>query len=127
MKVIKKADILLGIFFIIVGLTGSILIGTNYDKGGKAFVYLEGELYGTYNLNYDREIIIKKDDFTNTLKIKDGKIGMAHSNCKTQECVKMGYINRQYENIVCLPHKVLVKIEESSKEKEDSQIDVIAD
>ncbi len=116
MKNLRIADIFLAIFFIVVGISVSLFLALNDNAGSKAQVYVDGKLFGTYNLednkNNLREIKIDVEDNHNLLVIEDGKIYMKESNCSGRECVKMGKINRKYQTIVCLPHRIMVKIKE---------------
>lgn len=48
---------------------------------------------------------------TNTIEIDNGKIKMAHANCKNQICVNHKEISKKGESIICLPNKVIVEIE----------------
>lgn len=46
----------------------------------------------------------------NTLIIKDGQAYMKDATCKNGVCVHTGKISKKGENIICLPHKVVVEI-----------------
>ncbi len=130
MKTIKKADIILAIFFIVIGVGMSIFLATNDENGSKALVYVDGELFGTYSLEKNQEIEIKKDEYSNTLEIKGGYIYMKCANCESQDCVNMGKISRKYETVVCLPHRVMVRIKEANNQEDNvekkQQIDAIS-
>lgn len=70
-------------------------------KGGQeAFYDLKKEF--TANLGKGNEICV--------LEIKDGKARITNSNCPDKICVKTGYISKAGENIICLPHRIVVEI-----------------
>ena len=49
----------------------------------------------------------------NTLIIEDGKAYISEANCPDKQCVKQGKIERTGEMLVCLPNRIVVKIEDS--------------
>lgn len=119
---IEKSDILLMIFFLIIGLCILIYNPFASKDGELVRVTVEGQLYGTYPLNIDKEITIERNNHVNHIIIKNGTVQMASSNCKNQICVKEGRISHTKETIVCLPNRVLVEIVSDNKEG----IDVIS-
>lgn len=112
---IKKADIILGIAIIILGIAFTILIAVTGTNGSKVVVTVGGELYGTYDLNVDQEISIEQSGHINKVTIKDHKVSMVFSDCKNQICVKHKDIDSSNESITCLPNKVMVTIEGSEE------------
>jgi hypothetical protein len=45
------------------------------------------------------------------IEIKNGKARVISSTCPDKICVSYGWIENQSQSIVCLPHRVLIKIE----------------
>lgn len=116
---IKKADILLLIFFLVTGMFILLYNPFSSVTGNKVKITVSGELYGVYPLDVDEEITIKHSNHVNHIIIKKGTVQMAYSNCANQICVKEGKISRTKETIVCLPNKVLVEILSDGKEDVD--------
>lgn len=86
------------------------------DAGDGAKVIIEsgGELYATYSLHEDRTLKVpapNSDDAYNVVEIKDGKVSVTEATCKNQVCVRHGEISRSGESIVCLPNRLVVRIE----------------
>lgn len=109
---LKKADILLGIVILIIGVVSFIAVEkASFGKGDIVKVTVNKKLYGTYSLWEDRTIKIEKHGHKNNITIKDGKVAMSFSDCKNQDCVKAGTKAHIKENIVCLPNQVFVEIE----------------
>ncbi len=52
----------------------------------------------------------------NTLQIADGKIGISDADCPDKLCVKMGMISSAAYPISCLPHKLVIQIEDTKEE-----------
>ena len=108
LRIIKKADIILIIIFIIFGLAGSYYISrTSASQGKSAVITIDGKQFGTYDLSKDRTIDLKTG---NVLSVKDGCIRMVKADCHRQDCIRQGKISRPSQTIVCLPHKVIVEI-----------------
>ena len=107
---IKKADIVLLIIILVVGIPMSVLSLTEGIGGDKVRISLDGEIYGVYPLGEDREIDVTEDGHTNHITIKDGQVSMSYSTCRNQVCVNTGAISETKDAIVCLPNRVVVEI-----------------
>ena len=118
---IRKADIILAIILIIVGLIVSYTFASDNDAGDTVSVTVNGQSYASYPLSEDREIEVSKNDHINKITIKDGQVSMAFSDCANQDCVLHHAISKTAETIVCLPNKVIVEIEGG-----DSGFDAVA-
>ena len=114
---IKKADIVLLIIILAVGIPLSVLSLTAGTAGDKVQISADGEVYGIYPLDMDREIEVTEDGHTNHITIKDGQVSMSYSTCRNQVCVNTGAISQTKDAIVCLPNRVVVEIISSEKEK----------
>lgn len=119
---IKKADILLCIAIIILGLLAAFLPLALSQSGSSVRVTADGQVYGIYALNEDQTILLEKDGHKNVIVIKDGAVYMESSTCKNQICVEHGPIKTANDCIVCLPNKVVVEIVDS----EGGEVDVIS-
>lgn len=114
---IKKADIILLIVILAVGIPMSVLSLTAGTGGDKVKISTDGQVYGIYPLNEDCEIDVTEDGHTNHITIKDGQVSMSYSTCRNQVCVNTGAISQTKDAIVCLPNRVVVEIISSEKEK----------
>lgn len=76
----------------------------------------DGEITGSYALDEDMIINIGE---TNVCEIKDGHAYMKSADCPDQSCVRSHPISDTGENIVCLPNKVILKIETDNVPAED--------
>ncbi len=122
---IKKADIILLIVILAVGIPMSVLSLTAGTGGDKVKISTDGQVYGIYPLNEDCEIDVTEDGHTNHITIKDGQVSMSYSTCRNQVCVNTGAISRTKDAIVCLPNRVVVEII-SSEEGKGGDADVIS-
>ena len=85
-------------------------------------ITVDGELYGEYPLGEDRKIEMRGDGWENTLVIKNGYADMAEADCPKKICVNTSPICNSGETIICLPHRVVVAVENS----EGQDLDAIA-
>ena len=122
---IKKADIVLLIVILAVGIPMSVLSLTAGTGGAKVKISTDGQVYGVYPLNEDCEIDVTEDGHTNHITIKDGQVSMSYSTCLNQVCVNTGAISRTKDAIVCLPNRVVVEIV-SSEGGKGGDADVIS-
>ncbi|MCR5182582.1 MAG: NusG domain II-containing protein [Clostridia bacterium] len=113
---IKKADIILFIIILAVGLAVTVLPLTRTLNDPEVKVTVNGETYGVYPLSEDRtvEILQNTSDgagaMKNVLVIRDGKCFMESASCHNQICVNHGPISGRGQVIVCLPNKVVCEI-----------------
>lgn len=121
----KKRDWLLGVAIILVAVVMYIAMNAMQSDDGMAVkITLDGKEYGTYSLEEDREIKIKTDNGNNKVVINNKSVEMKEADCPDKYCVKQGKINKTRQNIVCLPHKIVVEIisADSSKQNEADAI-----
>lgn len=104
--IMKKNDYILAAIVLIAAAVFGIWTYGSMNSGHYVIVEVNGEEYGSYDLDDDQVIEIGE---TNTLEIKDGKASMIHADCPDQLCVHMTAISRSHELIVCLPNKVTVE------------------
>ncbi len=131
---IRKADIILFIVLVALGLAASAALSMSHSAAGSgARVIIEsgGDLYATYSLFEDRTLVVpapkqgKIDapaadpddaasaqyDYYNVVEIKGGSVKVTEASCKNQVCVRHGAISKSGESIVCLPNRLVVRIE----------------
>ncbi len=122
---IKKADIVLLIIILAVGIPLSVLSLMAGTAGDKVQISADGEVYGIYPLDEDREIEVTENGHTNHITIKGGQVSMSYSTCLNQVCVNTGAISETKDAIVCLPNRIVVEII-SSGDGKGGDADVIS-
>lgn len=118
-----KKDI---IFIAGVILTALLLWGffayLNRNAGDTVLVLQDGELIGSYPLREDKtEIVPWGEKEYNLLMISEGTAFMSDADCPDRLCVKQNAISRNGESIICLPHKLVIRI----VSKEESELDAV--
>ncbi len=79
--------------------------------GGSVSVTVAGETVMELPLDADGSFPIDTDGGHNVLVIEDGSARMSEADCPDRLCVKTGAIRWAGESIVCLPHQVVVTVE----------------
>ena len=106
---------------IVVVLIGfALLIGMRlYGKGKEKQVVIsvDGKIEKTFLLSENVTYNISSDKGENTLVIEAGQAFVNKADCRDGICKKKGKIKEICESIVCLPHKVIISIEEVSTGK----------
>ena len=90
--------------------------------GTTVVVSVDGEEYGRYSLL--KEQVVQIGD-TNTLVIHNHEADMLFAECPDQICVKHTPITDTDENIICLPNKVVVTIEDIYGKHQESELDAV--
>ena len=93
------------------------------DEGKYVKVYVNEKLTKTFDLTKDREYFIETKFGYNLLIIKNERARILDADCPNKICVNKGYISKNGESIICLPHHVVVTVESG----EDKNVDAVAD
>lgn len=121
-KMKKKDVILIGSILLLALIAYGLLtfIQKNSTKEAVVVITVKEKVQGTYSLDKNQTIYIPdKQNATNIIRILDGKVKMEEADCPDQICVNHRAIQYNNESIVCLPHQVVVEIQN----KDDSSID----
>ena len=136
---IRKADIILFIVLVVTGLAASAALTLSHGEAGsnaKVIIESGGDLYARYPLAEDRTVVVPAPkqtavdapsadsgeapsaqyDYYNVVVISEGKVSVTEASCKNQVCVKHGAISGPGESIVCLPNRLVVRIDNGSEE-----------
>lgn len=119
----KKNDvILIGVILILAlaAFGGISWYSEKNTKEAEAVVYVDGEEQERYPLNQDTSVRVSLEDGNyNLLEIKDGQADITEASCPDKVCVDHRPVKNQGESLVCLPHKVVVEIENGEEAKID--------
>lgn len=116
----KKQDI---IFIAGILLIGMILLAAYriwyHTLGGTVEVSIDGKVYQTMSLSKDTTITLPAENGYNILTIRNGCADITDANCPDKLCVKQKKIRHAGETLVCLPHKLVVKVTDSAEKIEN--------
>lgn len=109
-SILKKADAFLtGGLLLACGIAFFVFRMANVSAGSSITITVDGNVYGTYDLDEPQEIAVAADGrTTNLVVIEDGKAYMKVADCPDHLCIRQGAISHTNESIVCLPNRVVV-------------------
>ncbi len=116
MKNKTKINFLIIAILLFTAGVSAIIILLLPSKGKTVNIQVNNKPYKKYSLLKNRTVEIKSESGYNILKIEDGYAFIEKSDCKNQVCVHHKKINKNGENIVCLPHGVIITIEDDENE-----------
>lgn len=113
----KKTKIWIAVLLsvVLLGLLGFFAL-SRMGGGTIAVITVDGQEYKRIDLSrvtesYDIEIDTKYGH--NTVHVEPGRIAVTQANCPDGICVAQGAIDRGGVPIICMPHRLVVKIEGS--------------
>lgn len=121
----KKWDVIIIITLILISfIPEGVMFITNYNKHTRIFVevYSEGKLLKKLPLDKDLEktnFAIDNELGENIIEIEDGEVKIIDADCHDKICVKSHAISKPGESLICLPHKVVVRIIGEGKQETD--------
>ena len=116
--VMNRSDLkLIGILLIVLLIIFGGLLLFNHDEKKQALVYYEDNLVLTIDLSLPIENEYKVIGYNGEIIIKTqkNKIKVEEENSPLHLCSKQGWIENSYEVIVCLPNKIVIKIEDQEE------------
>ena len=102
------------LFILLAGLGAGIYLLRDTD-GTQAVITVDGAVYDTVDLSavavpYER--VIETEYGSNTIRVTHGSIAVTEADCPDKLCVRQGAIEDGALPIVCLPHRLVIQIEE---------------
>lgn len=131
MSRVKRGDIILLAIILIIGsvtaLQWWIHKGVAYEQGQlRALITVNGKEYETVPLIGDERIIDIQTKFGhNTLKVYDYGIQMIYSDAPKSIALDMGFISRPYQQIICVPTRVVVEVLVPEHEQSETELDAV--
>lgn len=109
----KRNTIILFVILAIVICGGFLIQKIFFGKeGAKAIVTQNGKIIKELPLNKEAQLSLDDGNGgTNTLEVKNGSICMTEANCPDLVCVYTGNISLTGEVIACLPHGLIITIQ----------------
>lgn len=80
------------------------------QNGGAVVVEVNGQETARYALGEDRTVRLEGQGGYNTLVIQGGEVYLSDADCPHRLCVRTGKIRYAGQSIVCLPHRLAVRI-----------------
>ncbi len=130
---VKKADYIVVVAILIWGLTGFWFniqqVGAAEQK--YATIYVQNQQVAELSLSssdrYDYSFTFgENDEHTAHLEVEEGRIRMLSLDdelCPKHICSHTGWIEYQYEKIVCLPNQIMITFNEQTRGSDSQDVD----
>lgn len=90
-----------------------IIFRLNSHSGNQAYIYHNGSLIKTVDLNIDDSYVVEGDNGSVVVEVLNGKIRVNEENSPLHLCSRQGFISKSNESIVCLPNKIVINVGKS--------------
>lgn len=123
----KKRDIILIVAAL--ALAGVLYAVSQISLGGEAsalVVTVDGQERLRRPLAVEDSYEIRQEDGSvNIIAVEDGAVYMKEANCRDGLCIRQGRMKNAAKTIVCLPHKLVVRITGDAIDTGHDDLDVI--
>ncbi len=115
-SIIKKKEVVIWILILAVILVYWIGMKQLQKEGNSVIVSIGDKTVQTVSLENNQTIQIEGEgEYWVKLQIKDGMADVIEASCPDQICVNHYSISKEGESIVCLPAKIVIRVEEEKK------------
>jgi len=117
MNMFKKGDFLLTVIVIVLALTALAFFKCYSSNDAKeqriAIVKANGNILYRINLDNIKESrdIALPESSGEIIRVERGRIRFLSADCPDNLCVKTGWLSKKGDMAVCLPNRIIIKIE----------------
>ncbi|NLY51999.1 MAG: NusG domain II-containing protein [Firmicutes bacterium] len=126
----KPGDLIIYGALLVIFVTGTLIAaGGLGEEGAVAVITQDGREIRRINLgqvdeSYEFRVENAEGQY-NIIRVEPGRIRVTEASCPDKVDVKQGWISSAHQSIVCLPNRLVIRIEADAPEAEDG-IDGIA-
>jgi hypothetical protein len=127
MKVRKKAtlspspaDFILIIILLALSLSGFLLMRHSVQRGSHYIIEKEGRCLYRLPIASDTTLTILGKTGELRIVVKNSKICVSETSCPLKICKKTGWIDTPGEMIICVPNRLIIRIEGEKGERVDA-------
>lgn len=106
-------EIVLIIVLCIISIVIYVVYSFGAKKGSVVRIYVDKEPYEELDLSINQTKKINTQYGINVVRIKDNKVFVESASCDNQICVNHKAISNSKESIICIPNRLVIKIEEN--------------
>lgn len=115
---VKTRIWLIGILLLLLLSAGAALwLGGRSAPGMVANIYQDGVCIDSIDLSQvtgAETYTVECDAGTNVIRVEPGRICILEADCPDQVCVRTGWLTDSAAPIVCLPHRLVIRLEEKA-------------
>lgn len=112
-----KTWILLISAFLFLSVAAGLVLYLRPAPGTVANIYRDGVPVRSVDLSLvtePYEFTLTDERGSNVIRVEPGRISVADADCPDGICVKTGWISDSASPIVCLPHRLVIRIERTA-------------
>lgn len=106
----KPGDLLLVSIFLILSISG-LFLRPAVKGGSKVSISVNNQVVQALSLMTDSTVTVNGNLGPVIIRISSGSVRVEASECPHQYCIREGRIHRDGEMLVCLPNRVVVRVE----------------
>lgn len=119
----RKADrILIAAVTAAAGLAALFFYGRNAAPAAYAVIEQDGEERMRLPLSEEREVRVEGNGGYNIVCVQEQTVSVSDADCPDQICVHQGRISGAGQSIVCLPHRLVVRLEKEGEDGVDAVV-----
>lgn len=118
---LKRNDLILCCLILAAALLATVALRVSGREGAFLVVYTDGEESARYPLREERTVTLNGfDTGYNRLVIRGGEAYLEDADCPDRLCVRQGAVSKAGESIICLPHRIVITIEDGKEAETDT-------
>lgn len=110
LKIITPGDKILIILIVALAAFSFIAVNNLKQPGETVIIEVAGLVVQQLNMDKPQEITVTGSIGNTTVKIDQKSVQVIHSDCPEKICIKTGKIRHIGEIIVCVPNRVVIRI-----------------
>ncbi len=116
----KKSDLYLVIITILISIILIIYLNVNTTSSNVAYVYYNNKEILRLDLNIKSEYTVEGYIDDVVIETDIGKVRVKKETSPKHLCSKQGWVSNAYTPIICLPNKIVIKID-----NKENQVDTV--
>ena len=115
--------------FLLVALLSCLILYTRPAPGTVANIYREGVPLCSVDLSLVTEpceFTLSDERGSNVIRVEPGRIAVIDADCPDRICVEAGWLSDSASPIVCLPHRLVIRIEKNAAAEGDPVPDTVS-
>ena len=115
--------------FLLLALLSCLILYTRLAPGTVANIYREGVPLCSVDLSLvtePYEFTLTDERGSNVIRVEPGRIAVIDADCPDRICVEAGWLSDSASPIVCLPHRLVIRIEKNAAAEGDPVPDTVS-
>jgi len=114
------SDLILILSILFIAIVSPFFIGVYSQMGGEVVIEYEGGRIIKPLNNWAERLELKGPLGVSLAEVERGRVRMISSPCPGKVCTHSGWISKRGQSIVCVPNRIIIRINGRAKEKYDA-------